>query len=134
MTDREIILESRIAELERRNAELANALEDIQYMKCPVCGFSSVHYSGGNWFWTCNQCGNIYDSRLGEWQYSASQSQITKLERRNAELVEALEIIDGTICYNCNLYTGTECGMEERHQPCTARETLQSAIRAGKDV
>ena len=102
MTDREIILESRIVELERQNAELAKALEDIQYAKCPVCGFSSVHYSGGNWDWTCNKCGNIYDSRSGEWQYSAAQKQIIDLERRNAELIEALEKIDEEVCGMCS--------------------------------
>lgn len=123
MTDREIILESRIADLERRNAELANALEDIQYMKCPVCGFSSVRYSGGNWFWTCNQCGNIYDSRLGEWQYPASQSQITKLERRNAELVEALRKIENF----ASRYIGNEATIK-------IRRMSSAAIRAGENV
>ena len=73
---------------------------------------------------------NVADNYL----VPALSQEVDDLKARNAELVEALEIIDGTICYNCNLYTGTECGMEERHQPCTARETLQSAIRAGKDV
>lgn len=95
---RAIILESRIAELERRLEE------------------------------SCAQ--NVADNYL----VPALSQEVDDLKARNAELIEALEIIDGTICYNCNLYTGTECGMEERHQPCTARETLQSAIRAGKDV
>ena len=62
------------------------------------------------------------------------ESRIAELERRNAELVEALIKIDGEICSFC---TGELCfKLCVENQPgiyrmCDRREILQSAIRAG---
>lgn len=101
MTDREIILESRIAELERRLEE------------------------------SCAQ--NVADNYL----VPALSQEVDDLKARNAELVEALETIDGEICSFC---TGELCfKLRVENQPgiyrmCKRREILQSAIRAGEDV
>ena len=108
MTDREIILESRIAELERRNAELESDI--IEYRE-------SI-------------------TSIDEMNHNLTRKYI-EVRKRNAELVGVLRNIDREICSFCVGKCSFKLHVENQpaiYRMCERREIIQSAIRTGKDV
>lgn len=122
MTDREIILESRIAELETEKLGMLTTIFNLEQKTADLERRLEE---------SCAQ--NVADNYL----VPALSQEVDDLRALNAELIEALKTIDGEICSFC---TGELCfklrveNQSGVYRTCNRRETIQSAIRAGEDV
>ena len=136
MTDREIILESRIAELERRLEESCAQNVADNYL-VPALSQEVDDLKARN----AELESDIIEYResitsIDEMNHNLTR-HIVEERKRNAELVEALIKIDGAICSFC---TGELCfklrveNQSGVYRMCDRREILQTAIRAGRDV
>ena len=119
MTDREIILKSRIAELETEKLGMLTTIFNLEQKTADLERRLEE---------SCAQ--NVADNYL----VPALSQEIDDLKAHNAELVEALEEVDEKICSFC---TGELCfklrveNQPEIYRMCKRREIIQSAIRTG---
>ena len=122
MTDREIILESRIADLETEKLGMLTTIFNLEQKTAELERRLEE-----------SRAQNVADNYL----VPALSQEVDNLKARNAELVGVLRNIDREICSFCVGKCSFKLHVENQpaiYRMCDRREILQSAIRAGENV